>query len=103
MAVQFCPLLVGNDLAVLDVQASAAEWTPDKAAAAVGKAATPDLQVAGQVGSVDRVPTLRQKIKTTVRVPLKKKIIVGGMTLDPSDGEQGGRQLYLVVEVEGGK
>jgi hypothetical protein len=103
VSVQFCPTLVGNDAAVLDVQSDACEWSVTaEPAPPVSKASSPDLPVP-QPTTIDRVPTLRQEMKTTLRVPLKKKFIVGGMTLDPSDAQQSGRQLYLVVELEAGK
>lgn len=104
MTVQFSPLLVGTDAAVLDVQSSAAEWSANaEPPAQMGKASSPELPVGQGMGNVDRVPTLHQQMKTTVRVPLRKKVIVGGMTLDPSDAQQAGRQLYLVVEIDGAK
>jgi hypothetical protein len=91
VTLQISPLLIpGAESAVVDVQTTASEWS------AGGEGVT-------RVGDVDRNPMLCQEMKTTARVPLRKKVIIGGMTLDPSDAEQKGRQLYLVVEIDGGK
>ncbi|HEV2294978.1 MAG TPA: hypothetical protein VGR35_14080 [Tepidisphaeraceae bacterium] len=39
---------------------------------------------------------IAQQFSTTARVPVGKKILVGGMTFDP--GAEGVKQLYLVIE-----
>jgi hypothetical protein len=88
---QVSPLLIpGTDLAVIDVQSAASEWSKG-------------ADESARVENVDRVPMLCQEMKTTARVPLRKRVLIGGMTLDASDAEQGGRQLYLVVEIDGAK
>ena len=48
---------------------------------------------------IDRTNMVAQEMKTTLRVPLGKKFVVGGMTLDPAGGEKDARQLCLVVEI----
>ena len=65
--------------------------------------ARPGLIIGRKGADIDKSPSLKQEMQTTARLPLGKKIIVGGMTLDPSDPAQSGRQLYLVVEVDAGK
>ncbi len=53
-------------------------------------------------GVVDRLSTTMQELRTTVQVPLKQPVLVGGMTLDPGLGARAGQPspaLYLVVEV----
>jgi type II secretory pathway component GspD/PulD (secretin) len=50
--------------------------------------------------SIDRLNEIRQEFRTTVRLPLSKKILVGGMTLEPAAKEDSGKQLYLVVEAD---
>jgi hypothetical protein len=47
---------------------------------------------------VDRPSVIAQQFSTTVRVPAGKKVLIGGMTLDPAEKEQGAKQLYLVIE-----
>ena len=34
----------------------------------------------------------------TLRIPLGKPVVVGGMTLEPGEGLSDGKQLYLIVE-----
>lgn len=46
---------------------------------------------------IDRRNGIRQNLQTTVRLPMGKKILIGGMTLEPAS--QSGRQIYLVLEV----
>jgi hypothetical protein len=53
--------------------------------------------------TVERVNVVEQKFRTTARVPLKKRTIVGGMTINPSKPEEAASQLYLVVEVTTGQ
>ena len=50
--------------------------------------------------AIDRVNEVRQNLRTTVRLPLAKKVLVGGMTLEPAAKEDAGRQLYLVIEAD---
>ena len=38
------------------------------------------------------------QLKTSLRVPTNRPVLVGGMTLEPSTTSNG-RQLYLVLEV----
>ena len=107
VAMQVSPLLVpGMETVVLDIQTTASEWAAGgdaqpAPAPAAHEGNSPALSARG--GDIDRTPALRHELQTTARLPLGKKVIVGGMTLDPSDKEQAGRQLYLVVEVEAGK
>jgi hypothetical protein len=48
---------------------------------------------------IDRKNGVRQELQTTVRLPLGKKVFLGGMTLEPAKGD--GKQVYLVLEVSG--
>jgi hypothetical protein len=52
------------------------------------------------LGMVERPDTVRQSFATTVRVPVGKRVLVAGMTLQSADGEQKPRNLYLVVQVD---
>ena len=50
--------------------------------------------------SIDRLNQVRQELRTTVRLPLARKVLIGGMTLEPAAKEEASRQLYLVIEAE---
>ena len=39
-----------------------------------------------------------QEFSTTARVPVGKKVLIGGMTFDPGANAEGAKQLYLVIE-----
>ena len=101
VAVQVAAQLVpGAESAVLDVQSFASEWDePGRGPGSSGAVAT---QPSGGVvvsSDIDRTNMIAQEMKTTLRVPLGKKFLVGGMTLDPAGGEKDARQLCLVVEI----
>ena len=53
--------------------------------------------------TIERMNLISQKLHTTARVPLKKRSIVGGMTMNPAKPDDGATQLYLVLEVTTGK
>ena len=48
------------------------------------------------IGNRSRVAS--QEFSTTARVPVGKKVLIGGMTFDPGAGADGAKQLYLVIE-----
>jgi hypothetical protein len=108
--------------AVLDLSSAVSNWDRPGAAGAANAPATrpavplgvdagvdirlteagaslPIRTGAGPVPQVDRISVAAQQLKTTLRVPLGKPVLVGGMTMEPSAGEGDGRQLYLIVEV----
>jgi hypothetical protein len=51
---------------------------------------------------LERPKLLRQQLRTTVRVPLGKPVVIGGMTLEPTSKGENRTQLVLVVEVTAG-
>ena len=54
-----------------------------------------------KVPFVDRPAVIAQQLRTTARIPIHKKVLLGGMTLEPTAGEAANGadpQLYLVVE-----
>ena len=51
-------------------------------------------------GTIDRMDEVSQQLRTTVRLPLGKKILVGGMTLEPAGKDAAAKQLYLVIEAD---
>jgi hypothetical protein len=67
----------------------------------------PDPRVLGQDGPTtkpieqaigNRSRVASQEFSTTARVPVGKKVLIGGMTFDPGAGADGAKQLYLVIE-----
>ncbi|HEX3356494.1 MAG TPA: hypothetical protein VHS31_05875, partial [Tepidisphaeraceae bacterium] len=50
--------------------------------------------------SIDRINEINQELHTTVRLPLQKKVLIGGMTLEPASKEDPTSQLYLVIEAD---
>ena len=46
--------------------------------------------------AVDRLNVLAQQLRTTLRVPLGKPVLVGGMTLEPTPKSRDAKQLYLM-------
>jgi hypothetical protein len=108
----------GSEYVVLDLWSVVSEMTPPApgnpgggfvlapgAANAAGDAAGSTSQPAGngvRVPSVDRPAVVAQQIRTTARIPIRKKVLLGGMTMEPTAvadaPADGGRQLYLVVE-----
>jgi hypothetical protein len=107
VSLQVAPQLVpGTETAIVDLQCFASEWGEPGAGAPVRGAVATQPHAGASAGagaevtsSVDRLNILAQSMKTTMRVPLGKKFVVGGMTLDPAGGEKNARQLCLVVEI----
>jgi hypothetical protein len=40
-----------------------------------------------------------QQLRTTLRIPLNKPILIGGMTMSPSLRNKDSSQLYLIIEL----
>ena len=58
-----------------------------------------DGKIAATMPAIEMHDITRQSFATTVRIPLGKRVLLAGMTLEPQAGEAPGRQLYLAVEV----
>lgn len=100
VSLQIAPQLVpGSQTAILDLRSYASEWDDTTAAPVSGVVATQPVGQAQTTSAVDRADILAQEMKTTLRAPLDKLVVVGGMTLDPAAQEQQGKQLCLIVEV----
>lgn len=104
ISMQVTPQLVPNlDVAIVDVQSVINEIAgvaePIVLRTQVSPAAT--QPVTGGEGSavVERIRTIQQEFGTTARLPLGKPCLVGGMTIQAPEGDQPGRQIYLVIEV----
>jgi hypothetical protein len=48
---------------------------------------------------LDRPSVLAQDLQTSLRVPLGKAVVVGGMTIEPGIKRENGPLLLVVVEV----
>jgi hypothetical protein len=105
-------LMPDRESVVLDLRSTVTETRPPQgagidlapiaAASSSSEMATTRPAVAGANALIDRQDVVRQSFATTVRLPLGKRVLVSGMTLEPTvAGEpKSQRQLYLVVEVD---
>jgi hypothetical protein len=103
MALQLTPQVVpGSDDAIVDVMSIMSLPGPSEPPATV----TSVMQASGGAtttptvvnGTLDRLNIISQEMRTTARIPMKKRVIVGGMTLNPAKSDDAG-QLYLILEV----
>ena len=110
-------LLPGANEAFLDVYSTVTKWGEPDPPIQIGSRFPAGQQPVGMAGetvetpggtasvTVDRVNIPTQQLATTLRVPLGKPVLVGGLTLDPAEiesaepGEGNRRQLYLVMRV----
>ena len=110
-------LLPGAEAAVLDLQSVVTGWREPEPPIQIGGSYPPSKRLSpgtneieeepGGTASitVDRVNMPTQQLATTLRLPLGEPVLVGGLTLEPTEsagaeetaGE--GKQLYLVVQV----
>lgn len=100
------PTIAPTSAAILDLQSTISYWNAPPAAGNVSPTAstTQRVPVAGGSGGVDRVDVLVQQLDTTLRVPLGRLVLVGGMTLDPAaDAARADRQMYLMVSASVGQ
>lgn len=81
---------------LLDLEARMGEWGPG---AFEQVPMGPATQPAGP-HAIERVSQYVQRLATTVRVPLGKPVLVGGMTMRPSLESPDSRQLYLVLQAD---
>ena len=79
----------------IDVQSTVTELESPPSKADV----PPSTQPCDPVAAIDRVTETEQELRTTVRLPLGLKVLIGGMTLQPAGG-QDARQLYLVIQAD---
>lgn len=110
---QIRPMLADGKARV-DVVVSGGDWTepapPVRVAhhqAVYAPATQPtDLSVSGRYEAdavIDRVNMSIHHLATTVRLPLGRPTLIGGMTVEPSAGERkaADAQLYLILRVAG--
>jgi hypothetical protein len=80
---------------VVDLQSCVTELdAPD------GKFIVPTTQPSQPSDAIDRTNEVDQELRTTVRLPLGVKVVVGGMTLEPATKDQPSKQLYLVIQAD---
>lgn len=78
----------GANAIVLDLRSIVSQWQPP----AAGTASF------GGITQLDHSEVISQQLATTIRMPLGKPVIAGGMTLEPGAATSTGARLYLVVE-----
>ena len=103
VTVQLKPQLVSTDSAVVDLASMVIELGEPLRQLNVTGFSNPTTQpdTTLHIGpAIQTVNVVQQEFHTTVRLPLGKKILVGGMTLEPAAKDQAGRQLFLVMEVD---
>lgn len=94
---QVTPLLAPDgQTAVLDLASVATDWGAMEGKVEVSGLAWYAGATTRPSARVDRVNVGVQQMRTTVRVPVGKAVIVGGMTREPGSDD---RQLYLIAEV----
>jgi type II secretory pathway component GspD/PulD (secretin) len=92
-------IMPSGDMASVDLHSTVTETSPGGPIPL--ESPTTRLSVSPPPGmAVERLNAITQQFHTTVRVPLRKKLLIGGMTLEPASKDNAPRQLYLVVEVD---
>ena len=105
VALEVSPLVIADaGSAVVEVATRVVQWDdPVAATQPVVMTVKSDEAASVKGGSVDRLNLVSQSLRTTVRVPLDKPILVGGMTLEPTTAAARGPQLYLILRITGGQ
>jgi hypothetical protein len=95
---QVMPLLSPDGkTAVLDVSSVASTWGKLETVE-VGPVNAKNVTTAST--AIDRMNVGVQELRTTLRIPVGKLVLVGGMTMEPAgDTTDSGKQLYLLAEV----
>lgn len=97
---QVTPQIMPNgELASIDLHSIVRESYPSNPVPLAVSTTQPVVVPAGVVG-IDRINSVTQEFHTTVRVPVRKKVLVGGMTLEPASKDAPPRQLFMVIEVD---
>jgi len=104
VSLQVTPQIVPQtETAILDLRSTVTETRGPTGPIDLSKVSTTqpsDDMRAAAAGMIDRLNVVNQEFATTVRLPLGKKVLLGGMTLEPASQTDPGRQLYLVVELD---
>jgi hypothetical protein len=103
VSLQVTPQIVpGHELVIVDLHSSVTEGQKDEPMEATALSNNSGAE-AKTVTTIDRSTSLVQEFQTTTRVGLRKKTIIGGMTLNPTDGAGDKRQIYLLIEIDAPK
>lgn len=101
---QVTPTIDPSGDVVLDLRSSVVELDPSTGTAMIDLAkVTPTTQgvlTGGGTSIMEKLGAASQSFATTVRLPVGRPVLVGGMTM--TKGEKGGGQLYLVIQVNTG-
>src|SRR5262249_47478811 len=92
-----------TDSAILDLRSTVTETRgPSGPIDLKGATTRPtnDDPMAVATAQIDRLNVINQEFATTARLPMGKKVLLGGMTAEPASQTDPGRQLYLVVELD---
>ena len=103
VTVQLKPQLVSSGMAVVDLASMVNESGEPVRQLNITGISSPTTQPDTSIHTgpaMQAVNVVQQEFHTTVRLPLGKKILVGGMTLEPAAKDQAGRQLFLIVQVD---
>lgn len=94
---QVTPLLSPDgQTAVLDLVSVATDWGEVEGGIDLGGTSGDRGVTTRPSAKLDRINVGVQQMRTTVRVPVGKAVVVGGMTREPGTDE---KQLYLIAEV----
>jgi hypothetical protein len=98
-------LQAGREGVVADVKTRLAEWNDPgriEVPQSISTTQPGDRAIVGAEPSsaIDRLNMVSQDLKTAVRMPLGKPVLVGGLTLDPTPAAANGPQLYLVLRID---
>jgi hypothetical protein len=90
-------MMPSSDAVVLDLHSDVVQNNPGLELKPTIATSRPSIDP--QAMTVQSREGTTQQLQTTVRVPLNKRVLIGGMTFDPGDSNNNPRQLYLAVEV----
>ena len=86
--------LPGDEGVMIDLQSSVTRWDePEKPVQLQRTKGQPVVQV-------DRLKMTAQQFATSMRMPLNRPVLVGGMTFPDGESDELEGQLYLIVEVQ---
>jgi hypothetical protein len=105
VALEVTPLVIADaGSAVVEVGTKVAGWSdPSPATQPLGSAATTAPAGHPDGAIIERLNVVSQELHTTIRVPLNRPVLVGGMTLEPDTATPRGPQLYLILRVSAGQ
>jgi hypothetical protein len=89
---EFTPIRTPEkDTIILDLRSVVTQWSE-----------TTEKDIQFSIIPLDRTTSISQQLETTVKLPLRKPILIGGLSLEPGANTGTKTQLYLIVEVTDG-